>query len=133
MSARCLLLFTKPAHPGRVKTRLIGDLTPAQTAELHAALLADTLATLEGGRFDLRVMWGVEPDEPLPVWPPGGQRQEGADLGARLFRALTDAARDYPRVAAIGSDCPEIDQARIEDALSRLGSGIEVGVGPSAG
>ncbi|HEX2641628.1 MAG TPA: hypothetical protein VHU81_01450, partial [Thermoanaerobaculia bacterium] len=55
--ARRLLLFTKPAIEGRVKTRLIGDLTPSQAADLHKAFLDDLLDRLGPGRFDLRLAW----------------------------------------------------------------------------
>src|SRR6202008_462276 len=72
VSARRLLLFTKPAREGRVKTRLIGDLTPAQAAALHTAFLDDLLDRLrEGLREDieLRLAWALEPEEPVPSGP----------------------------------------------------------------
>src|SRR5688500_5580588 len=101
----CLLLFTKPAVPGRVKTRLIGALTATQAAELHAAFLADLLARLRHATtFDLRLAWAVDEGEPLPPSPFPAVRQEGAGLGERLYRALAAAAHDYPLVAAVGSD-----------------------------
>src|SRR5688500_20359571 len=57
-AAGCLLLFTKPAVPGRVKTRLIGALTPAEAAALHEAFLADLVARLgRSTRFSLRLAW----------------------------------------------------------------------------
>src|SRR5258708_16548309 len=90
---RRLLLFTKPAREGRVKTRLIGDLTPCQAAELHAAFLDDLLARLTGGSFALDLAWAVDPGEALPgdVWPgPGSVRQVGAGLGEPLHCALAD-------------------------------------------
>jgi len=43
---RSLTLFTKPALAGRVKTRLIGDLTPEQAAELHGAFRDDLVERL---------------------------------------------------------------------------------------
>jgi len=60
--ARRLLLFTKPARPGRVKTRLIGDLTAEEAAQLHAAFLADLAERLRGGSFELVVAWALEAD-----------------------------------------------------------------------
>src|SRR6185436_9871089 len=58
--SRRLLLFTKPARAGRVKTRLIGDLTPAQAADLHAAFVEDLLARLTRARCDLHLAWALE-------------------------------------------------------------------------
>src|SRR6476469_3519849 len=83
-SPRALLLFTKPAREGRVKTRLIGDLTAAEAAALHGAFLADLLDRLLDGDFELRIAWALEPGEEIPAGPWPGLRQEGSDLGERL-------------------------------------------------
>ncbi len=131
---RRLLLFTKPARQGRVKTRLIGDLTAAQAAELHAAFLGDLLARLAGGSFELQLAWALEPGEPLPegFWPGvGNLRQEGADLGDRLFGALAAAARDGAAVAALGSDHPTVEVELVERAFAAVESGADVALGPA--
>lgn len=77
MPERCLLLFTKPARAGRVKTRLTrgeGALSPERAARLHAAFLGDLterlLPAVAAGELRLRVAWalddGVDDDAPLP-------------------------------------------------------------------
>jgi rSAM/selenodomain-associated transferase 1 len=132
---RRLLLFTKPAQPGRVKTRLIGDLTAAQAAELHAAFVGDLLARLAHGPFDLVLAWALEPGEPVPegFWPGvAGTRQQGPDLGERLHAALEAAAREAPVVAALGSDHPTVSLAAIERAFTAIESGAaQVALGPA--
>jgi len=130
-SQRRLLLFTKPAREGRVKTRLIGDLTPAEAAALHAAFLDDLLDRLRGGSFDLRLAWALDPGEPVPAGPVPGVRQEGDDLGERLFRTLAAAAAEVPAVAALGSDHPTLPLAMVHDAFERLEAGAEVVLGPA--
>jgi glycosyltransferase A (GT-A) superfamily protein (DUF2064 family) len=92
---RCLLLFTKPARPGRVKTRLTsgpGGLSAEHAARLHAAFLGDlaerlmpaTLAATRGAgtrvpaEMRLRVAWALDGEDagaPLP------------DLAAEVARA----------------------------------------------
>jgi hypothetical protein len=129
--ACCLLLFTKPAIAGRVKTRLIGALSAQQAADLHAAFLADLLANLGGGRFALRLAWAVEPGEALPSGPVPSLRQQGADLGARLFAGLSAAATEFPYVAAIGSDHPELSATVVERAFAALQAGARVVLGPA--
>lgn len=131
---RCLILFTKPALAGRVKTRLIGRLTATQAAELHGAFLGDALSRLALGAFARQVAWALEADEALPTSPPAwtSVRQSGPDLGARLFRALTAAANDHRMVAAVGSDHPELDAARVEMAFDQLARGADVVLGPAA-
>jgi uncharacterized protein len=145
----CLLLFTKLARPGRVKTRLIGvrvgkrSISAVDAAALHAALLSDVAARLEEARgelFALRVAWDLEAGEALPSLPleiAGGSavdatRQRGANLGERLFRALDDAAREHSFVAAVGSDHPTLSLAAVRRAFAALAAGeADVALGPS--
>jgi uncharacterized protein len=129
---RCLLVYTKPARPGRVKTRLIGDLTAHQAAELHAAFLGDLLQQLAGGDFALRLAWDLGPGEEPPLADPPGERQQGDDLGERLYRGLAAAARTFPLVAAVGSDHPTLSRRRVEEAFTRLDGGADVVLGPAA-
>ena len=130
-SSRRLLLFTKPAREGRVKTRLIGDLTAAEAAELHAAFLADLLARLRQGDFELRLAWALEPEEELPAGPAPGIRQEGGDLGERLYRALSEAAGEAAAVAALGSDHPTLPVDLVHLAFEKVEAGVDVVLGPA--
>ena len=149
--ADCLLLFTKPARAGRVKTRLVGaplpggadgTVTPERAAALHAAFLGDLAGRLrrgvENGDFRLRLAWALDPAEPLPALPAelagaadvDAVRQAGDDLGARLHRALADAARDHRSVAAVGSDHPTLPLARVEEAFAAAAHG-RAALGPA--
>lgn len=131
-AARRLLLFTKPAREGRVKTRLIGDLTAAEAAELHAAFLADLLDRLREGDFELRLAWALDPDEEVPEGPVPGVRQEGNDLGERLYRALSTG--DARAVMALGSDHPTLPLSLIHRAFETLETpeaGADVVLGPA--
>ena len=145
----CLLLFTKPARPGRVKTRLVGarvgerTLGAADTSALHAALLGDVCARLLDGVGEpmrLRVAWDLAPGEELPPLPAelrgvagvDSMSQRGADLGERLFRALEEAAREHAMVAAVGSDHPMLDLATVRRGFEALAGGEgDVALGPS--
>jgi uncharacterized protein len=130
-SQRRLLLFTKPARAGRVKTRLIGDLTPAEAAELHAAFVDDLVARLARGSFELRLAWALDPGEAIPEAAVPGVRQSGAGLGERLYRALADAAAEAPFVAALGSDHPTLPLDLVHLAFARLEAGAPVVLGPA--
>jgi len=131
----CLVLFTKPARPGRVKTRLVGDrFSREQAAALHAAFVGDLGERLLRESFALRVAWDLDPGDSVPVapWPEVvSVRQEGGDLGERLYRALTDAGRDHPAVAALGSDHPHLDPGAIHEAFRRISTGADVVLGPA--
>lgn len=132
--SRLLLVFTKPARPGRVKTRLIGDLTPAEAAELHAAFLEDLLDRLRQGSFELRIAWALEPEEEIPAGPVPGIRQQGRDLGERLFRALAGAVMKgvTGAVAAVGSDHPTLPLELVHRGFQRVEAGADVVLGPAA-
>ena len=134
--SRRLLLFTKPAREGRVKTRLIGDLTAAAAAALHAAFLDDLLARLREGDFDLCLAWALEEGEAMPSAPVPGTRQvrqEGATLGDRLYGALAAAAGEegVAAVAALGSDHPTLPLALVHRAFDRVEAGADVVLGPA--
>lgn len=131
MPSRRLLLFTKPAREGRVKTRLIGELTAAEAAELHAAFLEDLLARLRGGDFELRLAWALDPDDEVPDGPVPGIRQRGEGLGDRLYLALSEAAREAAAVMALGSDHPTLPLALIHRAFEAVERGAEVVLGPA--
>jgi rSAM/selenodomain-associated transferase 1 len=130
--SRRLLLFTKPAKEGRVKTRLIGDLSAAEAAALHAAFLADLLDRLREGDFDLRLAWALEPHEDVPAGPLPGIRQRGDDLGERLYLALSEAAREAAVVGALGSDHPTLPLDLVHLAFARVEAGADVVLGPAA-
>jgi len=128
---RRLLLFTKPAREGRVKTRLIGDLTAAEAAALHAAFLDDLIDRLREGDFELQLAWALDAHEEMPAGPVPGVRQQGDDLGERLYRALSEAADDAFSVMALGSDHPTLPLALVHEAFERLEKGAEVVLGPA--
>jgi rSAM/selenodomain-associated transferase 1 len=132
MSGNALLLFTKPARPGRVKTRLVGELTAAQAAELHAAFRDDLTERLAGRSFHLELAWALRDGEDVPAAAVPGFRQEGEDLGARLWNGLRRAAERFAAVGAVGSDHPELTAETVEDAFRRLGEGADLVLGPAA-
>lgn len=117
-----------------MKTRLIGDLTAAEAAELHAAFLDDLLERLRGGDFELRLAWALDPGDDIPAGSvPGisGIRQVGADLGERLYLALSGAARESDSVMALGSDHPTLPLETIHQAFEAVERGAPVVIGPA--
>lgn len=128
-ASRRLLLFTKPAREGRVKTRLIGDLTATEAARLHVAFLEDLLDRLRGGDFELRLAWALDEDEEIPTGPAPGVRQQGRDLGERLYRALSEPGA--ATVAALGSDHPTLPVELVHRAFETVEAGADVVLGPA--
>lgn len=110
-------------------------LTAGQAASLHAALVADLSQRLEAGRWELILMWSLSEgkDPPSGLTPAGvpWRRQCGRDLGERLFRGLEWAASGADNVAAVGSDQPDLDAARVEAAFDLLACAHDVVLGPA--
>ncbi|HVS13943.1 MAG TPA: TIGR04282 family arsenosugar biosynthesis glycosyltransferase [Thermoanaerobaculia bacterium] len=132
----CLVLFAKPAVPGRVKTRLIGALSARQAAQLHAAFVGDLSARLGAARCALWSAWALTEDEDPPLEllgaPAPPLRQAGADLGERMHAALrAAAAAGHDPVAAVGSDHPTLSVERVAEAWRRIDEGADVAIGPA--
>jgi hypothetical protein len=143
--ARRLVLYTKPAVPGRVKTRLLPALGPGEAAALHRAFLDDVverlLAAEAAGAFELWSAWVLAEGEEPPPGPGRAFRQEGRDLGERLYRGLSRAAAGAgggggpggrgDAVAALGSDHPTVRVETVAEAFERVAAGADVALGPS--
>jgi rSAM/selenodomain-associated transferase 1 len=131
-----VLVFAKPPIPGRVKTRLVPPLSPAEAARLAGAFLLDltaALAELPGAHLEIAL---PAPGAPaagadwLPAGIPVVSQVEG-DLGERLSRATAAAfeRRDGP-VAAVGADHPSLPARLVSAALAEARGG-RVGLVPT--
>jgi rSAM/selenodomain-associated transferase 1 len=90
--------------PGRAKTRLIPRLGEWRAARLHARLVRHALAVAvasDCGRVELHLSAHHSLFSP-------DRLQRGADLGARMHRALASSLRREDRVILIGADCPAL-------------------------
>jgi rSAM/selenodomain-associated transferase 2 len=111
-----------------VKTRL--GLSPDRAAELHEALVRDTLAGLQelAGQAEIE----LSTDVPTGAWPEfvlARSEQARGDLGARMFAAIQAAlARERPKVVILGSDSPQLPPGHIR---ALLGSNADVAIGPT--
>lgn len=121
-----LILFTRYPEPGRTKTRLIPALGPEGAAELQRQMTEHTLAQARAiaPGVDLEIRFSGGSPAQMQAWlgddvtcVPQGE----GDLGDRLLRAVQDSFdQGIERVVVIGSDCPELDTARLEQAFAAL-------------
>ena len=135
-----VVIFAKPPEPGSVKTRLIGELTPQQAAQVHRACLEDTIAVVDsmyGCSHWLFVAGNAEKARELfqelglnERWRAGAQ--QGRDLGARMEHVISDLLRrGASKVVILGTDTPWIGRQTILEALRLLDS-VDVVLGPAA-
>lgn len=118
-----VILFVKNPVPGEVKTRLAATIgTPAAVALYHQ-LLDRIQSVVTQGEWDTQIWYGNDIPE-IDRWSEAGfprHKQQGADLGARMHHAFTEAfAAGYQRIILIGSDIPDITPALLEEGFVML-------------
>ena len=110
---RAVILFTRVPEPGKTKTRLMPDYTPEECAAIHTGFL-NTIAFEAGNVYaDLRVYATPSVEDPSfrSLFPGNAEffLQEGADLGERMERALTETLEaGYDFAVLVGTDLPEL-------------------------
>jgi rSAM/selenodomain-associated transferase 1 len=120
-----LLVFLKYPTPGRVKTRLAAHVGDQRAAELYQGWIGSVLNQIQsfrahgriigffdGGTRDDFASWLSLVDE---WWP-----QPDGDLGERLCAGFAAAQSGGGPVAAIGTDCLELDAALLQTAFEIL-------------
>ena len=115
-----IVIFAKAPVPGRVKTRLIPVLGAEGAAAVAARLLERTVAAAKA--TGLRVELCGDPDPrswysgPAVTLHPQGD----GDLGERLAQAAERVIAGGERALLMGSDCPDLDSARLAEAEAAL-------------
>ena len=130
-------IMAKVPVAGEVKTRLCPPLTPVQAAELARCFLEDRIAQLSGIPTVAPIVAFTPADrepELRPLLADGVRAvpQQGADLGARLDRLLTDLlAEGAPGAVAVDADSPTLPTDFVRRACAHLaGAETDVVLGP---
>ncbi len=123
-----ICVFAKAPLPGAVKTRLIPALGADGAATLATRLLGLTLAEALASRAGL-VELTMTPAPGDPAWdgvaiPAAVARADQGDggLSERLERAAVRGLAAGPAVVLIGTDCPALTSARLDQAMTALQS-----------
>lgn len=126
MKATRIVIFAKAPVAGLAKTRLIPALGAEQAARLARRMLLGTLEQSQAagvGPVELSVTprpsdaaWADWPALEGVEW--SGQPE--GDLGARMAAAAERALAGSEHVLLIGTDCPELDSARLQHAARLL-------------
>lgn len=132
-----LLIFTRSPVLGEVKTRLQPDYSQEQSLALHKKLLLNTLELSKKlNNVDIELcctpnrntLFFLDCENNFPVML---SNQEGDDLGERMAFSLSVALQTCEKVIIIGTDCPDIDEDYIEQAVQALDS-VDAVIGPAA-
>lgn len=121
--SQAIALFAKAPVPGRVKTRLHTCMTAAQSADLHAAFVADTWERLASVTGVDRYLYCDQPWDAFEqlAGPERFKLQRGDDLGSRMLACMEElSALGHERILLFGSDSPSLPVAYVEQALVAL-------------
>lgn len=137
MMSRRIIVFAKAPRPRDAKTRLGGVLSGRGRAELQRTLSLHTLSTVcRSGLAPVELWCTPAVDhrfflECAECFPVQLHRQQGDDLGARMYGALGQALAQCKQVILVGTDCPKLDQPYLRSAFDALQSGCELVIGPA--
>jgi rSAM/selenodomain-associated transferase 1 len=116
--------MAKPAVPGRVKTRLIGDLTPGQAATVHQAMLDCVMARVQRhfhAAGDFALVLAAAGAMPTPPDPWRLLDQGDGNLGDRMahvWRSLGGGP-----VIFLGVDSPDVPAEHFDALAASLSAG----------
>jgi len=123
---KLLVIVAKDPVPGKVKTRLLPQLSPAVAADLYRCFLLDRIS-------EINALNGV--DRAIAYTPEGARKtftalaldgfklfpQRGKDLGERLNNIfLEKLALGYNAVSIVDSDSPDLPNSIVEESFQLL-------------
>ena len=132
-SSKTVLIVAKAPASGRSKTRLVPPLSSQQAADLHEALLLDTLDACRVEVADTRILHALADETPaLARLAPNAPLvlQEGRGLADALRLGVARHVGDGP-VAIVSSDVPGLPPGSIAAAFRALADGADVVLGPA--
>jgi len=129
-----IVVFAKYPTPGRVKTRLIGEVSAQQAAGIHAACIGHTMGVVT--RVANADVWlAISPDDAdFSAFAGGAARiapQGAGDLGERLARLSREAFDGgCRRLVLVGCDCLQMAHCDVSLAIEGL-EDRDVVIGPA--
>ena len=132
-----IIVFAKTPIAGKVKTRLIPALGNDGAKQLHCQMMEHTLGTVTENHT-APVELHCSPDITDDYIHSLSKRynitlrnQHGNDLGERMSHALSKALDNSSYAILIGTDCPSLSAAYIQQAIEILQSDTDVVIGPA--
>jgi rSAM/selenodomain-associated transferase 1 len=125
MNNQLIIMAKRPAL-GQVKTRLAARVGEEKALAIYQRLLNHTL------------QW-TKPLRPVVYWTGSGheprhdfvsKEQASGDLGMRMSEAAMKELENADGFVIIGTDCPELDEAMVQEAYAHL-THCDVVIGPA--
>lgn len=114
-------IFAKPPVEGKVKTRLIPDIGALKATHVFRHCLSYTLDLLRASHCNYQI-WLSEETQDSIFQQETYCLQQGSGLGDRMLFALESELSVQPdnKVILIGSDCLDLNQQHLDQALTAL-------------
>ncbi len=136
-AASRIAVFAREPRLGQVKSRLASELGAEEALAIYRAMLARVGSLLESGNlpdWDLWVTSKTSHEDFVSICNKKNiYLQEGKDLGAKMAQAFQQTLQDtrVRHLVLIGTDCPALTEAYLEQAFAALESGVDVVLGPA--
>lgn len=117
--SRAIVVFSKAAERGTVKTRLRSAIGDDHCLALHLAMLQDTMDCCAGSGAAVVLYLAGEAGLPFSVSTPVCKQVEG-DLGTRMKRAFEETLPAFEKVVIVGTDAPGLTPSILEEAFRAL-------------
>lgn len=124
MKDKAIIFFTRIPKLGEIKTRLEPFLTKELCVELQTAFIKDIYNNIRSMGIDIIINYSSIGD--LDILKNIADKdvkfikQEGNDIGEKMYNAIDTTLKEYKSVVLIGSDIPLINHRDIELAFSIL-------------
>ena len=126
-----IIVFARAPVPGQAKTRLVPRLGAWRAARLHARLTLHALRTALAARCGAVELHGTQRHAFFDRLGVVFRLQRGADLGERMYNALSRALRRHDAAILIGTDCPMLAPQDLRRAARLLRGGCDVVLAPA--
>ena len=125
MNNQLVIMAKRPAL-GQVKTRIAARVGEEKALAIYQRLLNHTLQWAK--QLHPVVYWTGSGDEPRHDFV--SKEQTSGDLGMRMSEAAFKELENADGVVIIGTDCPELDEAMVQEAYAHL-THCDVVLGPA--
>lgn len=121
MKKAALIIFQKNPVLGKVKTRLAKDIGQEAALEIYQKLIQMTFEQALGCGGEIWVFYSDYIPADSPFKNINSRVQSGVDLGQRMENAFMEVfANNYDAAVIIGTDCPQISTACLDQAIQKL-------------
>ena len=128
-----LIIFVKNPELGKVKTRLASSVGDEMALSIYKRLMHHTAIVAKESNAKSLVFFSEQIPPNDPIWEKDQfdyYQQHDGSLGDRIEAAFEVALAKYDKAIIIGSDCPGINPALIEEAITALDQ-HDVVIGPA--